>query len=252
MQLTLTIFFSDKWVSFSVYSNLSDSFLSHHEVSLANEKSLASSCDTFWKGQPYKNIDFQEVRVCFVSHNCSFYPVQFDNAEIESLFSFEHGLDKTACIDLRIKSNPNIKVATILPKEGLDWVLKQFKTAEVFDSRELLLTQLNNQTNENALYIQVHEQCFELGIQQHGKLVFQNIFDFATAEDIVYYTTYTLEQLKLKREQIYCSMYGKIEDPSFDVDLIQRFLPFSADYFREQQEINKIVPQIPLLMLKCI
>jgi hypothetical protein len=60
------------------------------------------------------------------------------------------------------------------------------------------------------MYINISQVHFEILVVQKGKLLFYNMFEFSTKEDFIYYTLFTIEQLKLNPETLEVLLLGDV------------------------------------------
>ena len=57
-----------------------------------------------------------------------------------------------------------------------------------------------------------------------GALQFYNTFSFTTAEDLIYYVMFVMEQLSLNSEKIEIDLYGEVEEDSNIYDLLSQYI----------------------------
>ncbi len=70
------------------------------------------------------------------------------------------------------------------------------------------------QAAKETVYLEVHQNHFQIGIYKDGKLHLYNQFKYATVEDFMYFFLYTLEQLELDRETLELKLSGMVEKDS--------------------------------------
>jgi hypothetical protein len=86
-----------------------------------------------------------------------------------------------------------------------------FPNAKQISQQSILIdtfSKLDNKKNNTYLYIS--EKILNITIFKNEKLVFNNSFSFKTKEDILYFTLFTFEQLKIDSEIVNVKLYGDI------------------------------------------
>ncbi len=73
--------------------------------------------------------------------------------------------------------------------------------------------------NETKVYINVSSKHFEIVVLDKNKLLLANYFKYSTKEDFIYYTLFTIEQLKLNTETLSLRFLGAItlDDPIYKI-----------------------------------
>ncbi len=243
--VNLFLVFGDNSVSLSVYSNHDKTFLAHQLFPLIASKSIAENCSSVWNRLPYQRLDFSKIRVGILANYSSIFPLQFENKTCEDLFAFDFGLEKEDCLQLRIKSNSNHKIASMLNPEIVEWCKSTFKTPEFFSTTEIANNTSHNQTEKNTAHIYLYNNVFELLVKMDNEVVIQNKFDYNSTEDITYYTLYSLDQLDIERSELKFYLSSMTNDEAIDFELIKKFI----DY--QPMIENEKTPTIPFQLLLC-
>tara|TARA_B100000809_G_scaffold144339_1_gene141938 strand:- start:28669 stop:29517 length:849 start_codon:yes stop_codon:yes gene_type:complete len=77
-----------------------------------------------------------------------------------------------------------------------------------------LLQEKQKASENHKVYINIHQNCFELIVFNKQELLLVNNFDFQTAEDFIYYILFSLEQLEQDPNTIDVELLGDIEKES--------------------------------------
>jgi hypothetical protein len=98
-----------------------------------------------------------------------------------------------------------------------NYLFHKFGAFDFFHSMTMLVNilqekQINNE--HHTVYINVHQNSFELLVFNQQELLLINNFEFQTAEDFIYYILFTLEQLELDPNAIFIELIGDIEKES--------------------------------------
>jgi hypothetical protein len=86
------------------------------------------------------------------------------------------------------------------------------------------ILQLEKHADNEKLYVNVNKDHFEIIVTNKGKLILYNTFDYSTSEDFIYYTLFTIEQLKLNPEKIELILLGNIEKDSSLFKIIYKYI----------------------------
>jgi len=74
------------------------------------------------------------------------------------------------------------------------------------------------------VFLQVREQYIDLVVFNDDKLVFFNAFPFRTKEDLLYFTLYTIEQLRLSPDSLQLILSGLIDAGSESFLLLEQYI----------------------------
>lgn len=245
--LSLLVVLTRTSALYGVYSALKEEFISCHLFNFTATKTIEENCAEVWQKLPFKQVDFSEIKIAFNSNQCSVYPLQLDNNELQNLFAFEHGIELEDCRRLSIKSLEFGKLAFNPPIEQLEWSQKQLKAADIFDTRQFAIeSDLLNKESESAT-LMIYPENFELVICKNNQLVFQNSFNYTSTEDVIYYTSYTLDQLKVERSSITLHIAGLELNSSLDTEVMEQYFNLKIQGSATDQK----VPFCIEALLKC-
>ena len=76
------------------------------------------------------------------------------------------------------------------------------------------ILQKEKHAEDNKIYIHVNKEHFEIVVTDKGALVLYNTFEYSSKEDFIYYTLFTIEQLKLNPEKIHLIFLGDVDKES--------------------------------------
>jgi hypothetical protein len=103
--------------------------------------------------------------------------------------------------------------------ESIDSIIETFFPTAICNAQETILIEQYGQLQnfETQAYINIKSAKVLITIFKGKKLIFNNSFEFFTKEDLLYYTLFSFEQLKLSAETIPVVLYGDIskEDENF-------------------------------------
>lgn len=106
---------------------------------------------------------------------------------------------------------------------------KRFAQIVLFHSSTPLIKSIlvnsNQDPGKNILHLHFTKNRFDLAVLSGNSLLFFNTFHFENDEDILYFTLYTAEQLRIRPEDATLKLFGDIEMTSDTVKLLREFLP---------------------------
>jgi len=102
---------------------------------------------------------------------------------------------------------------------------------------ESLMVGFKNKLDVHQLFLDVHEDNFDLVSFKDNKLYYYNNFAYHTREDFIYFLLSTIEHLSLNPETVQLVMMGDIDksDPKFE--LIYRYIRHS-DFIQRNENLN--------------
>lgn len=99
-----------------------------------------------------------------------------------------------------------------------------------------LLTRYRN-TAEPAMFLNIYTDNFDLLIFQNGRIIFCNNFNWNSSEDIVYYTIFVIDQLKINSEKVVTSLSGNISTKSDILKLMRKYIR-TVDVLTYNQDVQ--------------
>ena len=81
---------------------------------------------------------------------------------------------------------------------------------------------MNN--DKQHAYINIENNKLIITIFNENKLIFNNTFKYISAEDILYYTLFSFEQLKIDREKVEVNLFGDINDKDETFKLLYEYI----------------------------
>ncbi len=89
---------------------------------------------------------------------------------------------------------------------------------------ESLTVNFKNKFNEKELFMDVHEESFDLVYFKENRLFYSNNFIYHTKEDFAYFLLSAMEQLALNPEDVQLSLIGNIDKESETYQLIYQYI----------------------------
>ena len=181
------------------------------EVAYYKNYILNNNLTEFINTEKILQLKFAKVSISFCDFPCTLIPTELfikeKAKEILKLDCKVHDIIKSDNI-LSIKAT----LIYTIPKEIDNLVNTIFTNAAQKSQQSIILDKYNSFDNSNEhAYLNLSNDRLDITLFKNNKLIFNNSFDFVTKEDILYYTLFTFEQLKINNEKVLTSLYGEIK-----------------------------------------
>ena len=164
-------------------------------------------------------INFASSSVSFSNFPCVLVPNEFyKEEESKEILAVMHDLHEIIKSDLLAEINANL-IYTV-PNEIYDIVYTFFPDSEQKAQQTILIEQFNKIKNtKDSAYLYLENNILNITAFKKEQLIFNNSFNFRTKEDLLYFTLFTFEQLKLDPEKVVTKIYGEInkEDANYQI-----------------------------------
>ena len=112
-----------------------------------------------------------------------------------------------------------------IPSEINELVLTLFTNAKQKAQQTILIDQFKKfDNNKEHAYLYINQNILVITVFKKNKLIFNNSFDFETKEDLLYYTLFSFEQLKLNTETVNIKLYGQIIKDDVTYQLLYEYI----------------------------
>lgn len=159
--------------------------------------------DDFWKSTEWKESDFDEVTLSWSGNQTTLSPVNvFNESSKEAIFDLSFGnqvqFDEIDYNRLPIQGVVNVYSLPMWVKSF--FVLRFPRIVIQHEGTHLIRGIFAGQTFKLKTKIVLHKTHFIIAIVKENNLKFYSTFEWNTIEDIVYYYTYSLQQLNYSEE----------------------------------------------------
>ncbi len=79
-------------------------------------------------------------------------------------------------------------------------------------------------SRKSVMLLNLYDDNFDMVLLEEGKLKFCNNFNFKSAEDIIYYTIFVIDQLKVNAEKVEIKLSGNIQEKSNLIKLLRKYI----------------------------
>lgn len=180
--------------------------------------------DTFLK-HDLLNQDPMHITVTLGKGNNTLMPNDFFSPkEAKEIFALNYPKSKE---DIDYNRLPEIQATNIfeLDFDAKKKVVMKLPKSNVYHSSSVLIRSIMGSTDNFFLkaVIYLEKEAFRLCLLEKRKLIYHNRFDIKNLEDILYHTSFVLEQKEIKKEDIQLEVRGRyIEDLS---EQFKKFYP---------------------------
>lgn len=203
------------------------------------------------------NLFYKSVNVIQLNHLNSFVPKPlFDEKESKHYLEFNNKIfESDYYVNDEISNQDMVNV--YVPYVNVNnFLIDKFGSFSYKHGASVLVDKLLNyysKPSTKTVFIHLSKFEFELLICDHKKLQIYNSFEYTTKEDFLYYLLFTLEQLKINKEDVEVKLIGEISKESIlfketakyisNVSLIEDRLqiPTSLDLNSDIKRINFIL-----------
>ena len=219
-QYHLAIEISKFHIKYCIIDSISSNNLLFEETTINSISDITSVLNN----NEYIKADFKSSTIAF-----SGYPYTLIPSKIYSEKSAKNILEFNCNIFDKINTDTISKIGTNLvysiPEEIAEILDGYFPTAKKYHQITILLSQFfKKEKFSTTTYLYIDKKKIHICIFETKKLIFTNSFDFFNKEDILYYTLFVLEQLKLDTNNITVELYGDINTYDENYQLLHEYI----------------------------
>ncbi|MCO5259258.1 MAG: DUF3822 family protein [Crocinitomicaceae bacterium] len=159
--------------------------------------------EEFWSNTGWKESDFEKVSLSWSEKYCTIVPANvYNESSKNALFSLSFGtifsIDE---IDYnRLPMQGMVSVFAIPSWVKSFFVIRFPRIVIQHEGTHLIRGVFEGQTFKLKTKIVLHKEHFTLVIVKENKLQFYSSFDYSSLEDVVYYFSFTMQQLGLNQQ----------------------------------------------------
>jgi len=203
-QYNISIQIGLKFFSYYIINN------NTHEIEYFKKLQIHNNLASIINTDEILKLNFHKSKIIFTNFPCTLIP--------KELFLEEHSkelLELTSDTYEVMQSDFIEEIAAYLlytiPKEISSTIFTFFPKAQQKAQQAILIEQFSNSnSNDNNAYLHISENILNITIFKNDKLIFNNSFSVETKEDLLYFTLFTFEQLKINPDKINVRLYGDI------------------------------------------
>lgn len=159
--------------------------------------------EDFWTQTGWKELDFEKVSLSWSEKQTTIVPANvFNESDKNALFSLTFG-NKTPMNEIDYNRLPMQGVVNVysIPSWVKSFFVLHFpRIVMQHEGSHLIRGVFEGQTFKLKTKLILHKEHFLLLVVKENNLKFYSAFEWATLEDIVYYYSYTIQQLGYSQE----------------------------------------------------
>jgi len=200
-----------------------------HFPNVKEESQLPSLFGQILNEQPWFAFPYKEVTVMLVNRFSTPIPqALFDPQQKHLFLGFNHPFQENSRILYDQLKNVGAYMVYYASNPVVEKIKDFWANAKIMHFSSALTESLaiinKNKYDRNTLFLQVHDNCFDLVHFNEKNLNFYNQFPFNTKEDFIYFLLLSIEQLTLNPEKVNLVMLGKVDKVSPYYEMIYRYI----------------------------
>ncbi len=92
-------------------------------------------------------------------------------------------------------------------------------------------------SSTSSMFLNINHDNFDLILLNDGKLIFCNNFSFKAVEDLIYYTIFVVDQLKVNQEKVELKLSGNVDLNSDLIKLLRKYIK-NVEMLAIEQEVQ--------------
>ena len=235
----------------TLYDETKHQYVAIKDFHLGNDKNWEASLSKLTELMPLLDVKGNKpAKVLLTDSTYTLVPsVLFDETRLRSYLSFNHliaDLDKYEFYYDKLL-NHEIVIVYAIPQKIASLFKAKFQNMVFYHYSLPLLEAFLLEKNEHSkIGLHIQQQHFDLIYEKAGQLQYFNSFKYETAEDVLYYLLYAMEQLKIDREKVKLLLFGEFEKNSTLYNMIIRYVG-EVEIIAKPGQVNysKILNDLP-------
>lgn len=219
---TLNLLFYKEGFSFFAEDGSKASKVSDFKVSHANKWEVEIMRELEVNLRLRRNFD--KVNVCFITSFFNLVPVTYLSESPEALLNFseaEFENNRMMQRGTRFENAFVYGISQIL----FDKLKELYGKAKYYHSGNVFLDSIAS-ANETWVHLNLYEHNFEIAVTKEDGMIFYNLFETQTGEDILFYTLFVLEQLNIDANQAELKCYGQLLPDTQVFQTLKKYIRF--------------------------
>lgn len=203
---------------FSIFSEEKNKFIGIEAYTFADVKNpdkIPIQLDLILNENSWFAFPFKKVFVLYQNNHNTLIPSALFEKERKSLYlGFNQVFQENSRIVYNELKNTSAVNIYYLPNPIAEKVKEFWPNSKIMQYSSVLIESLmrnfKNKTDQNTLFIDNHENSFDIVNLRSNKLFYYNNFDFRTKEDFIYFLLSAIEHLNLNPEEVKIVLMGEI------------------------------------------
>lgn len=184
--------------------------------------------------QLYLNQTYDEVNVAYLGSQFNLVPVAYFEQDNDAQKWLEFNAEIYEGDQIEVSDLAFIKAKMIyaIPIELQKIVARKFDGTQIKSASAVFMNSFEPETDDAQVFLNIHQSQLEILVFKNQQLLFYNIFEIATKEDLVYYVLNALKQLNLDPNEVEVYYFGgNTPDESLKMlmNFVRHLMPGTAD-----------------------
>jgi len=229
---------------------------------IENNDQLATELNSILKEREWLGKKFKQVNLIFSHPASTLIPkALFDEKEKLLFMDFNRPVEEGYTLEYNVLRNTDAVNLFNLHSKIFDKVILTWPDLAVYHSStvliESLLINFKNKVRDNTLFVNLHQDYFDVVYLKGGKLFFHNTFQYKSKEDFIYFLLAGIEQLKLNPEDVKVILSGDIDRNSIYYEMVYQYIRNSEfiernDTFRYSYVLDKLLHHKFYILFNCL
>lgn len=166
--------------------------------------------------------NFDKVSAAFISPFFNLVPADYANENPEMLLTFsESGFENNTLLTSDTGLGAVLVFGTSQPL--VEKLKDRFPEISLYHSGSILLDQVGKSEGEMVM-LNLIKKNLELAIFRDSKLIFYNLFDTPSGEDILFFTLFALEQTGVNNNEAKVKCYGELRPETRVFHILKKYI----------------------------
>jgi hypothetical protein len=151
---------------------------------------------------------FNAVQVGMVSSFFNLVPNSYLSVNAESLLNFsESEFEHNILLESSTKYDGSFLFGS--SQLLVNKLMELYKNVQIFHSGTVFLNSIPT-TNDATVHLNLVHHNLEIAIVKNGQILYYNLFETQTGEDILFYTLFAMEQIGMDTNKVELKTYGQL------------------------------------------
>jgi len=188
--------------------------------------------------------NFDKVNAAFVSSFFNLVPDDYLSVNQDDLLNFSEAEFENNAI-LQDKTNFGNTFIYGISQILVDKLNELYGEVDYFHSGNVFLTSISG-SGETKIHLNLYEHNLEVAVTKESEIVFYNLFETLTGEDILFYTLFALEQLNLDPNKAELKTYGQLLPDTKVFQTFKKYIRFVFPALKDEDFLeNYTIYKLP-------
>lgn len=152
--------------------------------------------------------NFDWVKAAFVSFFFNVVPNEYSDEGLENLLNFSEAEFENNKL-LRSETRFGAQIVYGVSQQLIDRLNRLYSNVEFCHSAKLLIDTITV-SDRKIVHLNLNHHNLEILVTDGGNIIFYNLFETPTGEDVLFYSLYAMEQLGLDTNSVQVRTYGEL------------------------------------------